>query len=190
MLAGVLCILGAVLKEGAANLARIIRTVIAMTAQLHGVDELRAALRRTAQEIELQAALLLLEAGTAVRDAVAAEAPVREGHLRDSIQRGPVEGQPGGAFAVRVYEDDRTRTEAGVGYGVFVQEGTRPHVIRPRRGQALKFVGKQGTVFAKVVNHPGTKPNDFWGRGFARAEPQIYARAERFMTAIRQRWRQ
>ncbi|MFI9026299.1 hypothetical protein [Streptomyces sp. NPDC053560] len=46
----------------------------------------------------------------------------------------------------------------------YVLEGTRPHIIRPRRKKALRFdVGGQ-TVFAKVVHHPGTKPNNFLGR--------------------------
>lgn len=41
-------------------------------------------------------------------------------------------------------------------------EGTRPHVIVPRKGSVLVFVSKQGqTVFARRVNHPGTKPNRY-----------------------------
>jgi hypothetical protein len=43
----------------------------------------------------------------------------------------------------------------------FVLDGTRPHVIRPRRAKALRFDMGGRTVFAKRVNHPGTKPNNF-----------------------------
>ncbi len=44
---------------------------------------------------------------------------------------------------------------------MYVIKGTRPHTIRPRTRQVLKFTVKGGTVFAKVVSHPGTKKNDF-----------------------------
>lgn len=41
-------------------------------------------------------------------------------------------------------------------------EGTRPHVILPKKGAVLVFVSKQGqTVFSRRVNHPGTKPNRY-----------------------------
>ncbi|MFD8509719.1 hypothetical protein ACFV27_01035 [Streptomyces antimycoticus] len=43
----------------------------------------------------------------------------------------------------------------------FVLDGTRPHVIRPRRAKALRFDSGGRTVFAKVVHHPGTEPNNF-----------------------------
>lgn len=57
--------------------------------------------------------------------------------------------------------------------GDFVEVGTRPHVIRPKNGSALRFLGggrrisqgapnsriatrAGGVVFAKEVRHPGT----------------------------------
>ncbi|QKW06929.1 hypothetical protein HUT18_11525 [Streptomyces sp. NA04227] len=47
---------------------------------------------------------------------------------------------------------------------LFVLYGTRPHIIRPRRAKALRFDAGGRTVFAAVVHHPGTRPNDFLGR--------------------------
>ena len=44
---------------------------------------------------------------------------------------------------------------------MYVHNGTRPHVIRPRYRKVLKFSVKGRTVFARVVMHPGTKPNPF-----------------------------
>lgn len=44
---------------------------------------------------------------------------------------------------------------------MYVIKGTRPHQIRPRTRQVLKFSVKGATVFARVVNHPGTEKNDF-----------------------------
>ncbi|WP_284576856.1 hypothetical protein [Streptomyces sp. 2P-4] len=46
----------------------------------------------------------------------------------------------------------------------FVLDGTRPHLIRPRRRKALRFEVGGDVVFAKLVRHPGTKPNNFLGR--------------------------
>lgn len=44
---------------------------------------------------------------------------------------------------------------------LYVTGGTRPHIIRPRRAQALRFTVGGRVVYAKFVMHPGTKPNDF-----------------------------
>jgi hypothetical protein len=41
-------------------------------------------------------------------------------------------------------------------------EGSKPHIIMPRRATMLRFVGRTGqVVFARRVNHPGTKPNRY-----------------------------
>lgn len=34
---------------------------------------------------------------------------------------------------------------------------TRPHQIRPRTAGALRWMGPDGPIFARVVNHPGSK---------------------------------
>ncbi|WP_328434588.1 hypothetical protein [Streptomyces sp. NBC_00425] len=47
---------------------------------------------------------------------------------------------------------------------LFVLKGTRPHIIRPRRRQALHFYVDGTEVFTKLVRHPGTRPNDFMAR--------------------------
>jgi hypothetical protein len=47
---------------------------------------------------------------------------------------------------------------------IFVLRGTKAHVIKPRKpGGLLVFTprGSSTKVFARVVNHPGTKANDF-----------------------------
>ncbi len=40
-------------------------------------------------------------------------------------------------------------------YGIFLEEGTKPHEIRPRNGKALFWTGADHPV--KKVKHPGTK---------------------------------
>lgn len=45
---------------------------------------------------------------------------------------------------------------------IYVVNGTRPHIIRPRRpGGVLRFTVNGRVVYARFVNHPGTRPNDF-----------------------------
>lgn len=51
-----------------------------------------------------------------------------------------------------------------VEYAPYVNDGTRPHVIRPKNAQVLRFRAGGRTVFAKVVQHPGTRPNPFLDR--------------------------
>lgn len=45
-------------------------------------------------------------------------------------------------------------------YGLFMEVGTRAHVIRPKRPDGwLRWVDRGGRVrFAQVVHHPGTRP--------------------------------
>ncbi|MGX1514042.1 hypothetical protein [Streptomyces collinus] len=46
----------------------------------------------------------------------------------------------------------------------FVLDGTKPHIIVPRRAKALRFEAGGSVVFAKRVRHPGTKANNFLAR--------------------------
>lgn len=45
---------------------------------------------------------------------------------------------------------------------LYVVNGTRPHLIRPRRpGGVLRFTIGGRVVYARYVSHPGTRPNGF-----------------------------
>lgn len=45
---------------------------------------------------------------------------------------------------------------------VYVVNGTRPHMIFPRRrGGVLRFTIGGRVVYARFVSHPGTRPNGF-----------------------------
>lgn len=48
-------------------------------------------------------------------------------------------------------------------YALYVEYGTRKHIIVPRRAFALRFKPKNSStfVFAKRVRHPGTRPYKF-----------------------------
>lgn len=49
-------------------------------------------------------------------------------------------------------------------YAYFLHEGTEPHDIAPRAARALRFYSQRvgGFVFARIVHHPGTKPNRYF----------------------------
>ena len=76
-------------------------------------------------------------------------APWRSGFLAQSIKKTVSEG--------------KVDIKPLAPYAVFVEKGTAPHIIRPVNASCLAFqVGMLGgMVFAKLVHHPGTKPNPF-----------------------------
>ena len=39
--------------------------------------------------------------------------------------------------------------------------GTKAHIIRPRRAQTLRFYSRGRIVYSKLVFHPGTRPNRY-----------------------------
>lgn len=57
------------------------------------------------------------------------------------------------------------RTAVAVGtplpYGKWVEQGTKPHVIRARNARFLRFQIGPRTVFRRSVRHPGTKPQPY-----------------------------
>ncbi|WP_457567889.1 HK97 gp10 family phage protein [Desulfurobacterium sp.] len=75
----------------------------------------------------------------------------RTGHLQQSIHPD---------FS-RVNEG-RAEIVAGVSYAPFVEFGTRPHLIRPRRRKSLRWATEEGYIFAKLVRHPGSRPYPFF----------------------------
>lgn len=40
-------------------------------------------------------------------------------------------------------------------------QGTRAHIIVPRRAQTLRFYSHGRIVYAQIVHHPGTRPNRY-----------------------------
>ena len=100
-----------------------------------------------------------------IQDTAKREVPVDKGILKNSID------------AVIVNKELTGQVIVKRNYGIFVHEGTKPHIIRPVRKKVLAWrvrtQGKLGKdyVFAKVVNHPGTKPNPFLLRAVNKQRP-------------------
>lgn len=54
------------------------------------------------------------------------------------------------------------RATVGVKYGEVLEKGSRPHLIKPKNGKMLVFTVGGKKVFAKSVNHPGSKPRPYF----------------------------
>ena len=89
-------------------------------------------------------------------------APSKNGDLRRSIS----------------YRRTATGFLVGVGakYGIYVDQGTKAHTIYPRKAKVLAFQKDGKWVFAKKINHPGTKATHFFTD--AVEDGQTYANAE------------
>lgn len=94
----------------------------------------------------------LREAGRQVVNRAKVLAPVRTGRLRSSIR-----AEPPRILSLR----GSLTVGSDLEYAAFVNDGTRPHEIRPRTKQVLKFTVGGRTVYAKVVHHPGTRARPF-----------------------------
>jgi hypothetical protein len=70
-------------------------------------------------------------------------------------------------------------------YAGAIDGGARAHVITPKSGKFLRFIGRNGkTVFARRVNHPGNKPYRFLYRATMSASRVWRADAIRRLTAL------
>ena len=84
--------------------------------------------------------------------------PVRTGHTRSTIR----------AHEARVSGPFRIGTEVTAGgAAVYLERGTRPHIIRARRAHALHFNWHGREVFFKSVHHPGTRARPFMSEAAA-----------------------
>lgn len=99
--------------------------------------------------------------GTAWRD--------RTGHAKQSLHSG-VENQGNRLIFYLAH---------GVKYGRHLEEGTPPHIIRPKNKKALYWRGAKHPV--KVVRHPGS-------RSYAIVGPTMAANEQRIMNTVKELW--
>lgn len=135
-----------------------------MSAQISGIPQLRARI----EAIKPNAELLRTIALSAVREQKLL-APRKTGNLGRSIHIGAV-------------TPTRAETIASASYAAYVEQGTRPHVIRPKNRKALRWAASSGDArlsgsprtggrvrFAKRVQHPGTRAQPFMIPGAQKA---------------------
>ena len=111
------------------------------------VYALAEALKRSGKDADVTTKEVLIRSANYLLTEMQVRVPVDSGDLKKSL-------------AIRV-TGDRVIIGPDTPYAGYVEFGTKPHEIRPKTKKALAFkVGGQ-TVFARVVHHPGTKPNPF-----------------------------
>lgn len=98
-----------------------------------------------------------------VRRAIRATTIRRSGELE---RRVVVRKRGGGAFL-------SAAIVAEAPHAGFVNDGTRPHPIRARRGHSLRFEVGGREIYRREVYHPGTRPRRFMELGMALAAPRI-----------------
>lgn len=91
------------------------------------------------------------------------------GKLKDSI-RGKTESN-GDVYSGIV--------KAGVDHAVFIEEGTKAHVIKAKNCAFLRFMGRDGNlVYTPQVHHPGTKANPFMSTALEDNKPIFIKKLE------------
>lgn len=110
-----------------------------------------AGARRWTQTVPQMTARMANQAAPLLLRSARSAVPVKTGKTRDSMA---VQTQRVG---------DRVRLVLNYSLiGKFLITGTRPHLILPVRARVLHFFwAGHGETFARVVHHPGTKPNDW-----------------------------
>lgn len=89
--------------------------------------------------------------GRKIVAAAKAQVGVRTGALRSSIH-------------MRHFRDPRgqyIKIGSSVAHAYMHHEGTRPHLILPKKRQVLRFMSKGQIINTLLVKHPGTRPNRY-----------------------------
>lgn len=115
------------------------------------ISRLADALRATAQQSGVTTKQVLIQSANHILAEMEVRVPVKTGNLRESL------GIQVKTDRVIIGPNERQAPYAG-----YVESGTGPHVIRPKRpGGVLVFTVGGTKVFTKKVNHPGTQAQPY-----------------------------
>lgn len=89
--------------------------------------------------------------GMRIQHGARAQVGVKSGRLKRSIHMTHRRDPMGQAISVG----------SNVNYAYMHHEGTKPHLIVPKKAEVLSFGRGARIVHTKVVRHPGTKPNRY-----------------------------
>lgn len=112
------------------------------------ITKLAEALQRTAEQSGITTQQVMIQSANHIMAEMESRTPVKTGALRQSL-------------AIKV-ETNKVIIGPNTPYAGFVEFGTKPHVIRPKRPDGVLVFTINGTkVFTKKVNHPGTKAQPY-----------------------------
>jgi len=129
-----------------------------LTVDLVGFQRLLATMDKMSSQTALAGASR--ELGLLLQRNIVKFTPVKTGGAKNAVQLQSANAR--GAVVV-----------GAIGYWPSLNNGSRPHVIRPKHAKVLAFKGSDGTVFAKMVNHPGTRGVRAFEKGVAATEPLV-----------------
>ena len=67
-------------------------------------------------------------------------------------------------------------------YAPYVEDGTQPHIIKVKNAKALHWISGNKHIFAKSVNHPGTRAKPFMKPAADKEQPLYIANIKRVLT--------
>lgn len=137
---------------------------MAMRATFRGRNRVRRVLARIPEEFRTGIAVSIEETARRIVEDAKRRAPQDTGTLRNAIDYRVARNGLTATLGIR-----RRKARRDAFYAHMVEFGTRPHVIKPKRGRALRH-GK--TVFGTEVHHPGTRPQPFLTPAFEAARPE------------------
>ena len=132
--------------------------------KINGLDDLIKDANRVGRDMPQKLRQAMIASTTGVQNAAKKKRPGsfknQTGDLRRSISR-RVEGAHKGV----VFTDMK--------YAPYVEFGTKPHVIRPKTKKMLAFRVGGKMVFARKVNHPGTRAYNYMRDAFEESKPKV-----------------
>lgn len=108
---------------------------------------------------------LTVKTGLKIEETAKETAPVDSGNYRSEINY-----------------DGANEVIARANYSADIEYGTGAHIIEPVTAKALHFKKDGKEIFAKKVNHPGTRPNPVMRNAAAKVQkeiPQIWQEVQR-----------
>lgn len=144
-------------------------------ASLIGADRLARAFLQAPNLTERELLKWAETTGAHMTDEITSITPKATGLLQNSVQ--PYVEQVG-RFGVSAV------IGTPLSYALPVELGTKPHVIVPKNGKALAFMMRGVPVFAKKVNHPGSKGYFMFTRAFEANINQIFDSFERMLDNV------
>lgn len=137
-----------------------------ITVDIIGQDEVVGALNKLDLIAVARVAQAVRDTALAVERDAKLLAPVRTGRMRSNI-------------GTQFYENGlAAEVGTNIEYAPPVEFGTGPRIIRPVRAQALRFTAGGRVVFAKRVNHPGTKARPFLFPAWEQQKPEFTRRIQ------------
>lgn len=137
-----------------------------LSVTIDGWDDFLADVKDAGIQVDPLIRAALSNSATKIQSNVRGRAPHKTGALQRSVLISPITSS-----TVEVSVNEK--------YGIFVEEGTAPHIIEPSSKKALYWKGALNPY--KSIKHPGTKANPFFKPGVDESNSYIMAQFSKIM---------